>query len=531
VTSSGRAVYPALSPDGSRLAYAEPHCRGNACAYGILVRDLGTTAVRNLGVEATVIWTMRWSPDGSVLLFTGIAGKGWATYLVPAAGGSAIRVAPECAILSPDGRSLLWTAEMGRGSEHHVEVGGLPGTRFVIRGYAEYFMLETAVPDSRWIIVRVDAGEKRDELRAVDLTGAEGGSFLATGLGAAAVLASRDAVWLQVDGEAQGTVNILRVPFDRQTGQFATKAETVYTGDSAGSPAIFSVTADGRTLALLEARTEFGGWATSMEDVRSGNLPAGRRLLSGVTQQPGLRISPDGERLLVKREGRWSVAPFAGGKETPLGEGIEDARWNNAATLRVKEKGPRGSLLSLIDALTGARSASFELTEAANDFVSLPRGRWAWIGEWGTVLNVQGPDDKAVRRVPIPGFTQTISLDATADGRQVGVFGYGEPAADSPLAVSVISLDDGQVRLWWSDTGYDDSGGAHWLPDGSLLLPVLESPGITGLFRVYGPGKVKKLGVVPRALADFTVSQDLRRSAVVTLSVVGDIWLRSHAEK
>ena len=265
VTSSGRAVYPALSPDGRRLAYAEPHCRGEACAYGILVRDLGTAMVRDLGVEATVIWTIRWSPDGSALLFTGIAGKGWATYLVPAAGGSAIRVAPECAIFSPDGRSLLWSAEMGRGNERHVEVGGLPGTRFVVRGYAEYFMLETAVPDSRWIVVRIDAAEDRDELRAVDLTGAEGGSFFAKGLDAGAVLASRDAVWLQVNGEVQRTVNILRVPFDRQTGQFGAKAETVYTGDDAGSPAIFSVTADGRTLALVEAKTEFGGWAGSLE--------------------------------------------------------------------------------------------------------------------------------------------------------------------------------------------------------------------------------------------------------------------------
>jgi hypothetical protein len=265
--------------------------------------------------------------------------------------------------------------------------------------------------------------------------------------------------------------------------------------------------------------------------VRSGNLPAGKRLLSGVTRQPRLRISPDGERLLLEREGRWSVAPFAGGKETPLGEGIEDVRWNDAATLRVKEKGPRGNRLSLMDASTGARRAPFDLADAANDFVSLPGGRWAWIGEWGTVLNVLGPGDTAARRVPIPGFTQTINLDATADGRQVAVFGYGEPAADSPLAVSVISLDDGQVRSWWSDAGYDDPGRLEWLPDGSLLLSMWESPGITRLFRLHGPGNVEKLGVVPRVLADFTVSQDLRRAAVVTSSVTGDIWLRSLAGK
>ena len=174
-----------------------------------------------------------WSPDGSALLFTGIAGMGWATYMVPSAGGATIRVAPECAILSSNGRSLLWTAEMGRGDEHHVEVGGLPNTRFVVRGYAEYFMLETAVPESRWIIVRIDAAESRNELRAVNLTGREGGSFLAKGLDAGAVLASRDAVWMQVCSEMLGTVNILRIPFDPQTWQFGAKADTVYTGDEA----------------------------------------------------------------------------------------------------------------------------------------------------------------------------------------------------------------------------------------------------------------------------------------------------------
>ena len=70
------------------------------------------------------------------------------------------------------------------------------------------------------------------------------------------------------------------------------------------------------------------------------------------------------------------------------------------------------------------------------------------------MLNVQGPGDLTARRIPIPGFVQAINMEATADGQQIAVFGYGEPAADSPLAVSVISLADGRVRSWWSDTSH-----------------------------------------------------------------------------
>lgn len=542
LTFTGHAAYPAISGDGKRLAYAEPHCRGGQCAYSIKVQDVGATTSRDIGVEATTIWTIRWSPDNRNLLFTGVAQQGWASYLVPAVGGAPARVAPECAILTQDGRSIVWTNDLGPGTDHWLQITGLDGKakgKLLVRGAAEYFVILTAVPNSPWIIVRLGTHAFNDELRAIDLSGKQGGSFAIHGLGAGAVSASADAIWTQLEAADSTKVDIVRVPFDPESGRFGAKSEILYTGDSGGSPALFSVTADGRTLAVNEAKTEFGAWAANLEDVLQGTLPADKQLLHSITKPVGLRISPDGQRLLMMRPGssasggtsHWTIAPFPGGPETPLrdsGGAIDDARWNDSSTLRLKEQMPHGTRFSLLDLASGQRRASLDLPagEAVVDYVSLPDGSWAWTSGMGTAMHLQRGDQASPRSLPIPGFVQTIALDATKDGKQIAIFGSPEPAADSPLGVSVMSLPEGRITSWWSGTSYDDPARASWLPGGSMLMFLWNGPGTVPLYRLDAPGHVKKLGTVPRSLSELTVSRDLQRAAIVTNDFSGDTWLR-----
>jgi Tol biopolymer transport system component len=107
----GLELDPAISPDGTRVAYAA----GDEGAMRIFVRQRdGSSAVAVSGSRAGNHRRPRWSPDGTRLLFQAERGL----WLVPALGGS-----PELVVAapadtatthsptwSPDGREVAWVA-------------------------------------------------------------------------------------------------------------------------------------------------------------------------------------------------------------------------------------------------------------------------------------------------------------------------------------------------------------------------------------------------------------------------------------
>src|ERR1017187_4434427 len=249
LTFTGNVTYPAISRDGKQLAYGVLRCAGGQCAYDIAIQDLLTNTNRGIAVHAPVLYSIRWSPDESALLFCGIAQEGWATYLVPASGGTARRVAPVYAAFSANGGALLSTPNSGTADEHFIDFTSMDGTRkrrIRAGGRTDWFQVETAVPGSPWIIVRSSIDGNTDELRAVDETGRFGGSITVQDLNAGYVTASRGAIWAQTGGRFQN--DILRIPFDEKTGRFGGPPEKVYSGDRGGGPTIYSVTEDGNAI-------------------------------------------------------------------------------------------------------------------------------------------------------------------------------------------------------------------------------------------------------------------------------------------
>ncbi len=107
------------------------------------------------------------------------------------------------------------------------------------------------------------------------------------------------------------------------------------------------------------------------------------------------------------------------------------------------------------------------------------------------------------------------------------IFGWTEPLSRSPLGVSVMSTQDGRVTPWWTMFCCDDPSRASWLPDGSLLVAVWDTPQTVSLYRLHGPNAIERLGTVPRALNEITVSNDLKRAALVTTDVRTQLTIRS----
>jgi WD40-like Beta Propeller Repeat len=533
LTFVGNAAYPAISNDGRQLAYAVTRCAAVGCSYAIEVRDLASNVIREITSGIAQLYYIRWSPNSRNLLYAGIAHDGWASYLVPATGGTPRRVAVQNALFIDSGE-ILWAPDQDGGDWHSIEIGddeGNPHARIRVPGQADGFGVVCSVPASPWIIAALYHGSDA-ELRAVDRNGRVAGSFTVRGVGAGFTTASRDAVWIQVP--AGDAASILRVPFNPATGQFSPKGDVVYTGDSGGSPTIFSVTPAGDRLFVAEASTTVDASALSLDEAMHSGSGTHPSILHSTGVPLVLRVSPDGSRLLRHNGSshQWTISAFSGQGETAIepaaGATIEDAFWNTDSQIRLKESAPDGLRFAILDTKTGRRSAVLSLpATAVSDFALLPDGSWAWISTWGTTVSLQRPGEAAARILPLHGIAATLSMDATPDGSRLAILGWLEPAATGAIGVRVISLKPGDAAsTWWSSTHHDDPARVLWTRGNALLLALYEAPKATAVFRLTGSGDPQKLGVIPEDLADLSVSRDLSRVAVIRSSFHGDIWLR-----
>jgi hypothetical protein len=91
------------------------------------------------------------------------------------------------------------------------------------------------------------------------------------------------------------------------------------------------------------------------------------------------------------------------------------------------------------------------------------------------------------------------------------------------LGVAVVSADGGTPVVW--ATSYAESGGMHFLADGSVLLRVRPTQESVALLQLRGPGNVKRLGVIPRPVANVSLSADLKRAVIIERNYHGDAWM------
>jgi tRNA A-37 threonylcarbamoyl transferase component Bud32 len=97
-TFTGRAGLPALSPDGTFLAYIERSCRHgeDLCRFTLMVQEIGTNRPVPVLPAITRIEDVRWTRDGTSLVLTGdLGGAGVGLFVLPRLGGTPRRVADE----------------------------------------------------------------------------------------------------------------------------------------------------------------------------------------------------------------------------------------------------------------------------------------------------------------------------------------------------------------------------------------------------------------------------------------------------
>jgi hypothetical protein len=268
------------------------------------------------------------------------------------------------------------------------------------------------------------------------------------------------------------------------------------------------------------------------EAVRHG-FPDEKRLLRP-TSEIQAQLSADGQRVLLGRDvgtgagmlRRWSTISFAGGAETPLAVAAQndDVSWSDSATVAIRERTPTGIRLSLQDVATGVVRDRLVVPDTQIRAVAhVPSGAWAWMNRLHHAARVQLPREPRPRQIPLPAwYLYSNSMDASPDSRFIGFSGYKSPNEDS-IGVSVISLGDGTVTPWF--TAFAEGGNVSGLKDGTFFLQLQDTPESSTLYHLLGPGRAVRLGAIPRAVSSVSVSQDLKRAAIVVRDYRGDAWM------
>ncbi|MFI5209676.1 MAG: protein kinase, partial [Gemmatimonadales bacterium] len=529
ITSSGRVSQPVISPDGKQLAYVVTDCGEGGCRYGVELQDLGTGATRRVMDSATAAYGIVWSPDRRNLLFTGTIAGRYGTYLVSLLGGAPRWITSAQAGFWAGGDSLLVSSFTKPDSVFWLRVAGLDGvTRDSIHvaGVAEAMFLTGAVPGSPWIVVSLWR-PPIVEFLAIDRRGHIAGTLRVKNAQLAQV--TGDALWLGLPGAVMDAPSsIVRVPFNPRTGSFSEHMDTLDTARGTW----LSVTADGSTLVVPEGSAEFSAWALDLGNALQGRFDESRLRLKS-TSPIGVWLSQDGSRVILRRIGAASDGgdqlasePFSGGAESPLAVSGTVVGYANAdsVTVALAAKTVTGLQFSLVDLRTGSRRNQFVVPDSTiGDFAALPEGGWVWIAPDLREIRVQRHGEGVPRTFAIPDWYRT-AFGIAARGGEVAFVGWNTPDLDS-TGLSVMSLADGKVTHW--ATLFSEGSIVEWLSDGTILLANWETPETVTLYRVHGPGRLERLGTIPRAVpvGNLIVSSDRRRVGIVTRESHGDAWM------
>ena len=498
-STSGLNIDPALSPDGSLVAYSSD--RPDSADLDIWLQPIRGGAPTRITTQPGDELEPSFSPDGTVIAFA--KGNTGGIYTVGAVGGEPrLLVEADRAHsprFSPDGRLVTywtglppWTVSPGvAGSLFVVNAsGGEPRAVAPLFAHARF---GTWSPDGRKLLFLGQPGGARDE-SSIDwyVVGVEGGEPVATG--AVSVLRqagvtglpipsawSRDGavlfanyeqpasnVWkLQVDvegGRVTGTPRRLtfgtaleRSPAINAAGRvvFTSIVENVdvwrlplddRTGAAKGAPErvtdnpatdrVENVTPDGHTLAFLSSRT-------GRDEVWLRDLRTNQDRQATFAGAHTARLSPDGHVVALERDTALDtgthLVSVAGGATSPLCDDCEPYDWSpDGQTLLITRGMP--SRLCVIDV---ASRRAREI--AAHPSWSLFRGRFSPDGRWVAFHAAKSPTEREVFVVP------TDTSDPVPPAQWISLvtdFGVQPSWAPDGSAVYYFSLRDGAFCAW-----------------------------------------------------------------------------------
>jgi Tol biopolymer transport system component len=463
LTFTGREITPALSPDGSRIAYVSresPHRK-------VMVQELA--GGRRVEVfSAPEAGALRWSPDGSELMFwargDGISGQ----YIAPVSGSAARRIAPGFFVScwSPDGSTVALGLFLS-GKIRFLDRLGEAERTIALQGTREWIWdLDWSAPHGRLLVV-ADDEQRRPTIWTIRPDGSEQRKVF-TGLTeilAARWVPSGNAVYYFT--RVNQTVSLHRISIDPVRQEADGEPISLLTGLESDEG--FGISADGKRLVYARAPYYSNLWLLDAADGDGARALRPTELTHGTAVVERPRVSPDG-RTIVFNTGYESRAnlytiPATGGAPKQLTffnafsvEGAWSADGRSVAfgsteggKARVWVVNADGSAPRPLS--TGDMSEAFEIAWAPGDrilyeqtgnqnfYVVDPQSRQerllfkdgsVGLGAGGVEYS---PDGKKIavswNRRPIPG----LYLIDSEDSRETLVYGVQRPLQSMPFPI------------------------------------------------------------------------------------------------
>ncbi|MEP7064783.1 MAG: serine/threonine-protein kinase [Gemmatimonadota bacterium] len=515
LTSSGAVLVPAISPDAKQLAYITKSCAAGSCKYSVVEQDVGGSTSRVVLEGATAGYGLEWSPDRRNLIFNGTINNRIGSFILSALGGTPHFLTSGVATFYAGGDSLLIGPSYRADSVYWIDVASLDGIvrdSIKLRGPGQGIAALSSMPGTGWILTLV-LQSPHGLWQMIDRAGKVADHVVnACTCGG---LAARDAAWLSRAGDGVGE-SIVRIGVDPLTGRFSTRQDTMVTALFTN----FSITADGAGMVMDEGTYDFSIWDLDLGSLLKGSYPSERRVANS-SSPLNASISPDGSRLLVRREipiggghlePRFSIMPFAGGVETPLGVAgkVLYANWADSVTVGVGRQTSSGLRLSEVDVRTNALRNEMELPDSVVSWASALADGWVWVPAAGGKIIVSRAGKR--QEYPIPAWYAFVyAAIPDPSGRLLFYLGGDKLTGDS-LGIGALSLVDGSTTQW--ATLFAEGGRITPLTDGGVFLQASRSQGSLSFFKLTGPGQMQSLGDSPRPMRSMTISRDMKHVAV-----------------
>jgi Tol biopolymer transport system component len=549
LTFTGNAIAPSVSPDGSRIAFAEKQCdQAGYCTYQLLIQNTDGTGrqalVRNIGY----IYMTQWISDGRLLEFSG-------SYPPLRHGAFAVST------LGGEPRYLGFGAfHLMSGDTALLHFGHLPGVdrswvrRITVHdGHlldsipvhdpgATYHTMALSIPDRLIVAVR-KTYESAPELRLIDFSGKVIDRVTAPFWSLDRTYPSR---WVPasnkmvVASQREVAFTVGGTEFDILAMKVTASGigpdiDTVISRVRMGSGGIFNVSPDGKRLLYSGGPAE-----TFLSTVDLDRTPLGRlaatQLLSSTTLLRG-RISPAGDKILLARDiprgqghaSQFSLIPRNGGAESVIPGGVEnllDFQWSPDGGKIMYLHGTGGNRIRVVETDTTAHGtheiARLEQS-AAIHFQPIPDGAvWMMPAERRSVSVIHRPGRRDVTWY-VPDWMSGIgSISHSPDAKSLAVEGANR-SFDS-VVVATLDIESGRFTRIGTLSGSDPQR-ITWLEDGSIMFVLREKQGAFALYRIVRGRPAERLGVLPYTQADFSVSKDGRHLAAFGYSDRNDIYM------
>ena len=285
VTFTGREVTPSLSPDGTRIAYVSkesPHRK-------VVVQDVASG--RRVEVfSAPEAGGLRWSPDGSELMFSARdAERG--QYIVPAAGGGARKIADGLFVgcWSADGSSIALGLFVTGGIRFLNRLGGVQRT-IALHGTRGWMWDLDWSPAHGRLLVVADDEQHAPSIWTIRPDGSEQMKVFSAGteILAARWALSGDAIYYFT--RVNQTVSLYKVSLDLERQGAVGEPKPMIAGLETNEG--FGISADGKRLVYAKAPYYSNLWLVDAGDSRRGRTrgnpssPMGRPLSNGRACHP-----------------------------------------------------------------------------------------------------------------------------------------------------------------------------------------------------------------------------------------------------